>query len=881
MKTGKPTQTLPLIALIAVCLSLGCNTKETDAVAQAVPQADAARKQTPAKATHKKHPANHLARESSPYLLLHAHNPVDWYPWGPEAFAKARKEKKPIFLSIGYSSCYWCHVMERLVFEDEKIAAYMNEHFVNIKVDREERPDIDEIYMTSLYVYLRQIGSRQGGGWPMSMFLTPAAKPFAGGTYFPPEDDRGRPGFLTVLKQISKLWKNEPKQLEQNADLITKFVQQAMKPRLTLTPVELNRSLVGRATEAVASSFDEKFGGVGFNAASPNSPKFPTPAKLALLQYDSRRNGDERSAQIVRETLDRMAAGGIRDHLGGGFHRYSTDRFWHVPHFEKMLYDQAQLAVVYTEAFRQTGEPKYRAIAEDIFRYVAGEMTDTAGGFYSALDAETDGIEGEFYVWSKKEIVKILGADDAQLFQSIYGMEEANPFEHGYVLHLPASIADAAEKLKVPPAQLEQRLHLMRFQLLIVRAKRAPLLKDDKSLTSWNGMMIRAYARAGLVFDDAEYIKTAEKAAMFVLAHMRDKEQRLQRTYRGGTAKLNAYLDDYALLVEGLLTIYEATANEKWLNASRRLTDQQIDLFWDKTGKGFFFTSRDHEELIVRTKGANDSAVPSGNGVSVRNLIRLASLTGQEKYRTYAKETLEAFAPAIDRAPQGMVTIALALGEYLDKPNFAATRKTSATDSKAAPTENRQNGLGSAVESPQTSQSSPIQLTAGESEKKPARKPELATTRAFLSVDKLPPGGRCKIVVFVDIKEGWHINANPANPNFLIPTVLSVKSKLGCKLTSISYEPGKKVEVPGSPTLHVYETKTAIRGVLEIPASAVGKTDEIEILVRYQPCNDTKCLPPKTARLTGKVTIARSATEVKQINANLFPKPQPKKSLNR
>ena len=563
-----------------------------------------------------------------------------------------------------------------------------------------------------------------------------------------------------------------------------------------------------------------------------------------------------------------MAAGGIRDHLGGGFHRYSTDRFWHVPHFEKMLYDQAQLAVVYVEAFRQTGEPKYRDIAQDIFRYVAGEMTDKAGGFYSALDAETDGVEGEFYVWSKMEVVKILGAENAQLFQSVYGMEEANPFEHGYVLHLPMSITDAAEKLKIPPAQVEQRLNLMRYQLLFVRAKRAPLLKDDKSLTSWNGMMIRAYARAGLVFDDKEHIKTAEKAAMFVLGRMRDKEQRLQRTYRGGTAKLNAYVDDYALLVEGLLAIHEATADEKWLNAARRLTDHQIDLFWDKTGKGFFFTARDHEELIVRTKGANDSAVPSGNGVSVRNLIRLASLTGEEKYRTYAKETLEAFAPAIDRTPQGMVTMAIALGEYLDKPNFGATQKTSATDSNAA-------------ESPKKSQPGPIQLTAGEAEKKPPKKPEFATTRAFLSVDKLPPGGRCKIVVFVDIKEGWHINANPANPKFLIPTVLSVKSKLGCKLTNISYEPGKKVEVPGSPTLHVYEKKTAIRGVLEIPANAVGKIEEFEILVRYQPCSDTKCLPPKTAKLTGKVTIARSATDVKQINGNLFPKPKPRKSSNR
>jgi len=656
----------------------GCTPTDGDAVAESGRQSKSRQPDgnTNKPNTNKKHKhANRLARESSPYLLLHAHNPVDWYPWGPEAFATAKKEKKPIFLSVGYSSCYWCHVMERLVFTNKQIAAYMNEHFVNIKVDREERPDVDDIYMTSLYVYFQAVGSRQGGGWPLSMFLTSEGKPFAGGTYFPPKDANGRPGFDTVLRRVTELWENQRKNVEQNAETITAGVRTALKPGLVLKPVKIDRGLTEQAVRALVGSYDSQYGGIDFNRSNPNGPKFPSPAKLALLQYAVRRHGNMQAEKILNHTLDQIAAGGIQDHLGGGFHRYSTDRFWHVPHFEKMLYDQAQLADVYAEAFRRTGKRRYRKAAEGIFAFMRREMTDPKGGFYSALDAETDGIEGKFYVWSKPDIEKLLGSGDAKLFRLVYSLEDPKTFEHGYVLHLPKPVPDVAATLDVSAQELQQRLTAMRQTLLAARSKRKPLLRDDKILASWNGLMIRAYAHAGMVFEVKEYVAAAEKGAMFVLSEMRDDQNRLQRTYLGGQAKLNAYVDDYAFLVEGLLALHGATGDEKWLNAARRLTDQQIEQFWDKTGKGFFFTPHHHEVLIARTKNSNDSAIPAGNSVSVRNLIRLASLTGEKKYRQYAEETLQIFAPAVMRSPGALATLALAAGEFLDNPDFGPASK--------------------------------------------------------------------------------------------------------------------------------------------------------------------------------------------------------------
>ncbi|TXT22317.1 MAG: thioredoxin domain-containing protein, partial [Planctomycetota bacterium] len=585
---------------------------------------------------------------------MHAHNPVDWFPWGPEAFAKAKKENKLIFLSIGYTSCHWCHVMERLVFSNAEIAKYMNENFVCVKVDREERPDIDDIYMTALSVYFRLSGSDQNGGWPLSMFMTAEGKPIAGGTYFPPEDSEGRKGFPTVMKIIADLWRNDSETLEKNAEAITTNVRRVMSAKIVVQDTPLTAELAAATVKHLADTHDAKFGGFDFNPARANAPKFPVPSKLALLLYAANRDKDDALRAKLTFTLDAMAAGGIRDHLAGGFHRYSTDRAWKVPHFEKMLYDNAQLADVYVEAFRQTKDPAYKLIAEEM------EMTDKRGGFFSALDADSEDVEGKSYVWSEREIDQLLGPN-AEAFKLAYGLNEKNTFEVGYVLHQPQPLDQVAAKLKLSPADLEKRLSSSKQKLLTARNRRPQPLTDDKVLTGWNGLMIKALSNAGAQLDRADYLSAAERAAMFVVTELRDEDGRLHRSYRGAASPIKAYLDDYTYLVDGLIALHLATREPKWLNAASKLTDDQLKLFWDEQNSGFFFTATDHEELLARSKDRYDSVVPSGNSVAVRNLLRLAALTKNVSYREKAELTLKAAAGSMQDSPGGFANMALAL----------------------------------------------------------------------------------------------------------------------------------------------------------------------------------------------------------------------------
>ena len=628
--------------------------------------------------------SNRLAGETSPYLLLHAHNPVDWYPWGPEALERARKEGKMIFISIGYSSCYWCHVMERESFSDPEIAKFMNANFVNIKIDREERPDIDDIYMTALGIYVSQTGG--GTGWPLSMFLTPDTRPVAGGTYFPPRDEPNRPpGFLGVLKAMHKLWTEDKEAAEGNAKVLTQALRQSLRRRLVLASAELEGDLVVRSVDSLLNSHDTRFGGIGFNPRRADRPKFPSPPKLELLAYaaglektvnsdtnkkDGKKDGKSETpeetpaTEVIDHTLLAIANGGIHDQVGGGFHRYSTDRRWHVPHFEKMLYDNAQLAGLYVAAFARTGQPAYRAVAEGIFSYVLRDMTDPLGPFFSAQDAETDAIEGKYYVWSAAQIDQLLGKN-AAVFRKQFGVVDKPDFEHGNVLFRKVPLETSIED-----ASTTAQLAGMRKTLLAARGKRKAPLLDDKVLTSWNGLMIRSLADGGRVLKKPAYTAAAARAADFLLANLRDASKgHLLRTHRKGKSKLHAYLVDYAFLVEGLLALHQATGDEKWLNQARKLTDEQIDLYWDKTRHGFYFTSHNHEELLARTQNGFDSVIPSGNSTSVRNLVRLAKRTGDAKYRTYAKQTLEAFAPQmrehLTRGGMGMSHMALALAEYL------------------------------------------------------------------------------------------------------------------------------------------------------------------------------------------------------------------------
>lgn len=811
--------------------------------------------------------ANRLAKETSPYLLMHAHNPVDWYPWGPEAFEKAKKEDKLIFLSIGYSSCYWCHVMERNVFSNEAIAKTLNQDFVCIKVDREERPDIDDIYMTALIVYSRMAGNPSGGGWPMSMFLTPEGKPVVGGTYFPPEDTESSHGFPTVLAKLTDFWKNKREQLVANADIVANETRRQMLPKPSLKPIEINEDFVTTIYSATASSFDPQFGGLDFNPQRPDGPKFPTPTKLLFLQQMVERNPDEDVAKFLDLTLMQLACGGIRDHLGGGFHRYSVDRRWDVPHFEKMLYDQAQLADLYVQGFRLTQRPLYKQVAQEIFAFIAREMTSPEGGFYSAFDAESDGIEGKFYVWDASEVDNILGTASAG-FKEAYIVKDLPDFEQGNVLRLsirrlpkPAT-GDALNQ--ETDGVVRDEFSLARQKLLDVRSKRKVPMRDEKILTSWNGLMIGAYARASDVLQNPEYRRTAEKAAGLLLSKLRDPQGRLLHSYTKNQAKLNAYLDDYAFLIDGLLALHDVSDDAKWLKAATQLQNDQLRFFLDVNNGGFFFTSHQHEELLARTKDCSDGVLPAGNSVSARNLIKLAAKTGTSSYKDEARAVIESFAPNVERMPRLCTNLALAAAEILESE--AAEKTTAAND----PPKEIQTTAGTDKKAAEE----PLVLLAGQNEKG-AKKDEPVKARVYLSTDKLPAGSTCQFVVVLNVEEKWHINQNPADPDNLIPVKVSFKSKLGVTSSAPKYPKGHKFyfksDTNKETPLMVHEGEVAIYGTLTVPEKLGGQTDEIDIVVKYQACNeDETCLPPKEIKLAAKPGVAKKGEPIKSINARLF-----------
>jgi uncharacterized protein YyaL (SSP411 family) len=617
-------------------------------------------------------PANRLAHEVSPYLLQHAHNPVDWYPWGEEAFAKAKKEGKLVFLSIGYSSCHWCHVMERESFSNDEVAKILNAHFVCIKVDREERPDIDAIYMTALNV----LGNH--GGWPLSMFLTADAKPIFGGTYWPVEDkeDGGKTyaGFKTVLKTVQRVQMEKRKELEQQAERVATATRDALAGAARgKAVIELDRSLVAGAVEGLEEEFDKEHGGFGSPRKDFRGPKFPTPPYLLLLQYEAARSKAPQLDKMLSVTLDHMARGGIYDHLGGGFYRYSTERTWTVPHFEKMLYDNAQLLEVYAAAYRRHKKPQYRRVLEETVAFVRREMTAPEGGCYSALDADSEGQEGRFYVWTDRDIGATLGDKAAaELVRKVYGADKEPNFEEKYhILRLPAPLAEQAEGLKTTEEALAARLTPLREKLLAARGKRPRPFLDTKVLTAWNGQMIAGLARAGQALGDKEAEAAAARAADFVLKNLRPKEGRLLRTYGAApgqkpAARLNGYLDDYAFFVYGLLTLHDVTKEKRWLDEARTLTDVMVKYHLDKEAGGFFYTSNDHEQLFARSKDQYDAAQPSGTSLAAQNLVRLWVKTGDVAYARLAEKTIKSLAAPLKSNPTALTGLAHALAMYLD-----------------------------------------------------------------------------------------------------------------------------------------------------------------------------------------------------------------------
>lgn len=833
------------VLLLAGLVSMGC--------APARGSAEDGVKSEPRKRT------NRLARETSPYLLLHAHNPVDWYPWGPEAFEKARKEGKLIFLSVGYSSCYWCHVMERKVFMDDTIAKTLNDHFVCIKVDREERPDVDDVYMTALQVYYAAIGSPSGGGWPLSIFLTPDAKPVAGGTYFPPADTDGATGFPTVLGRLVELWSSKKEQIEANAEILANETRRVMRPKLNLKPVTADDALVAKSLESVVSSIDPEYGGVDFNEQRAAGPKFPTPAKLLFIQEMLKRTPDPQASALLDLTVLQLACGGIRDHLGGGFHRYSVDRRWRVPHFEKMLYDQAQLIDVFSNAYATSQKELYRQVALEIAQFVERDLQSPDGAFYSALDAETNGIEGEYYVWEARDLNTILGAD-AAAFKEVYHVKDLSDFEHGNVLwlspeRLPGPATQVVSGSRTAPAD---EFSVARQKLLDVRNQRPRPLRDEKILSGWNGLMIGAMARGGQALNSPALIKSAERAGQFVMTRMRDSKGRLFHVHTAGESRLNAYLDDYAFLIDGLLALHDATKDPRWLRAAVQLQDDQTRMFRDENGGGYFFTSHEHEELLARTKNSYDGVLPAGNSVSARNLIKLSARTKDDKYRREAKEIIDLFAGNLEQNPRGLTIMALAASELLHG-DIPAEPRPSRTVSQAGGNDPANNAT--------------VQQTANQ--KEAPKKEEHVKAQAFLSVDRLPAGGSCQVMVVLTIEKGWHVNANPPSPDYLIPVKVSWKSKNKIQLAELKYPKGIAFRFAGSDEdAMVYDGEVQIRGTLEIPKEAGGLTEDMEISVHYQVCNEEGCLPPKTIKLNGKLPIAKSGEAVKSINGKLFnPKP--------
>lgn len=611
---------------------------------------------------------NRLAQEKSPYLLQHASNPVDWYPWGDEAFEKARREQKPVFVSIGYSTCHWCHVMEHESFEDPATAEILNKYFVAIKVDREERPDIDRIYMT--YVQ----ATTGGGGWPMSVFMTPDHKPFFGGTYFPPEDRYGRPGFKTVLTRLEQAWREHREDVIDHANRAVSGLQEMANHGMEATPGLPGMAAMDEGYRRFSSAYDSDQGGFG------RAPKFPRPSVLNFLVRYYARTQKKPALEMVLHTLRMMAAGGMHDHLGGGFHRYSVDGEWHVPHFEKMLYDQAQLATSYTEAYQITREPFFAEVARDVLDYVLRDMTDMsdpkAGGFYSAEDADSlveaggkERGEGAFYIWKSTEIEQALGPATAKVFGRYYGVEpngnvspdadQQGEFKGRNILILRHPIADND---RVAMAAARQRL-------LEARARHPRPSLDDKVLVAWNGLMISALARASQAFDSAKYKEAAERAASFIHTRLYDgKTGLLLRRYRAGDAAIPAFVDDYAFLIQGLLDLYETDFDLQWLDWAIRLQEKQDELFWDGKTGGYFSTSGKDPSILLQMREDYDGAEPSPNSIALGNLLRLSQMAGREKWHERAEAILKVFAQRLEKAPDTLPQMSAALDYALSKP---------------------------------------------------------------------------------------------------------------------------------------------------------------------------------------------------------------------
>ncbi len=750
---------------------------------------------------------NRLAQSSSPYLLLHKDNPVDWYPWGAEALELAKKEDKPIFLSVGYSTCYWCHVMERESFTDEETAALMNRHFVNIKLDREQRPDLDEIYMSATQILT------QHGGWPNSVFLTPSLEPYFAGTYFPPIDRPGLPAFRTVLTAMADAWATRRREVEEQAGSVAQAIRHSLEERPEPAARLPDGSAAERSLAGLERSYDPQWGGFG------GAPKFPTPSNLFLLAEFA---GDhQRAEEMLANTLDHMARGGIYDHLGGGFHRYATDREWNVPHFEKMLYDNGWLLEAYGREFERTGSRQAARVVRQTAAFLARELTAPEGGFLSALDAETDGHEGAFYVWSRDDLLRVLGEEEYGFLAPLYGFDRAPFFEGShYVLHHPEPLEAQAARRQLALDDLIAQMAPLEEALFEARSKRKPLLVDDKVLADWNGVAISGLATAGRLLGDDDLVEQAARAARFVLEEMRNPNGELLHAWREGKGEIEAFLSDYAYLVRGLLALERArpSADGGWLAAAVRLTEEQLARLGDPTGG--FFAAAEANDVLVRSKDLFDGAMPSANAVAVLNLLELDVLTHEPRWRAEAERSLKSFAPLLDRLaePARMMTIAA------QKADASAVSETGpvAVDGERGPG---------------TEPASGVPVSGLDDE---------ARSRVRLGLEVGPPdgGGVSKFTVSIAIEPGWHIYA--AYPEGDAPEWLRALEMEGESAELFEVEFPAADELPpilGRDRVRIYEGDVVISGKLKETGTGAA------VRIGLQACDERRCLPATEHRL--------------------------------
>jgi len=756
--------------------------------------------------------ANRLIHEKSPYLLQHAYNPVDWYPWGEEAFAKAKRENKPIFLSIGYSTCYWCHVMEKESFEDEEVAKLINEHYVAIKVDREERPDIDKQYMLATQLVTGR------GGWPNSLWLTSDGQPWMAGTYFPKEQ------FMSALTQLADVWETRRSEVDQQAADLTKSITAAGSAPAPLG-VELTPKLLEYATAQLVQRFDAQHGGFG------GAPKFPPHGSLQLLIRHYRDTGDTKLLLPITQTLDAMWLGGMHDHIGGGFHRYSTDAQWLLPHFEKMIYDNAQLMRNYTDGYLLVQDTRYRDAVEDIFRWVQREMTSPQGAYYSAIDSGEVDREGEIYVWRQSQIEDVLGPDDAALFATIYNIEPDGNFTEQRtgertgenIPHLIVPLESIAQLRQVDPVEFATRIARMRDQLLARRLTWPQPHQDDKVLTSWNGLMIGSLAYAGRQLDEPRYTAAAAQAADFILRTML-RDGVLLRSYRDGEAKLPGYLDDYAYLAQGLIELHRATGEKRWLDAADQLAIALIEDFQDQENGGFFFTTAQHENLLMRSKNLGGGGnLPDANGVAAEVLLNLASLSDRPTYLSAARSTLTAMAGLMQQNPFSTEHLLIATAELLHNSTSAVTTVDQNTEDSSPDI---------------TQRAGPV------------------TISAYASHLTVKPGETLHVAVALDIDEGWHLYGQNPDADFLETTTVRIEpSALFVAGQSKSPKPHRKFDTVLKQTLNTYSGRIEFRVPVIVNSDAQAGTTTLNLVVKTQACDANRCLSPETTLLRIPVQI--------------------------